>query len=84
MVLSFSGCSFNNFGGATEMANSFSNQSQENFLTRNGLCYFKPKIIFSWLLNVRTLLNLLFIKFQFCSPPIWGIDFLRSDHLKFF
>ena len=25
-----------------------------------------------------------FIKFQFCSPPIWGIDFLRSDHLRFF
>ena len=59
-ILSFSGCSFNNFGGATEMANRFSNQSQENFLTRNGLYYFKPKIIFSWLLNVRTLLNLVY------------------------
>lgn len=44
MILSFQDVLFNNFGGATEMANS--NQSQENFLTRNGLCYFKPKIIF--------------------------------------
>ena len=83
MILSFSVWSFNNFGGATEMANSFSNQSQENFLTRNGLCYFKPKIIFSWLLNVRTLLNLL-SNFNFVLHQSGELIFLRSDHLRFF